>query len=128
MSRQAAKITLKTLCLATEQEVFDQVARHLLSQRKRSTTTSKAGRVFCAYKSPDGLENAAGCLISDEEYSVDMEDNDWIDLVKEGIVPKQHEELIRNLQILHDRVCVDDWQIALEELAKKRNLDFYQKI
>lgn len=52
----------------TDQEIFDTVARHLLSQGKRSTEFG-----FCTYRSEDGLKCAVGCLIADEFYSAAIE-------------------------------------------------------
>lgn len=55
-------ITLKTLADATEQEVFDQVANHLLTQMKKSEHTRKNPYEYvnCLYRSSDGLKCAAG--------------------------------------------------------------------
>jgi hypothetical protein len=57
-------ITLETLPQATAQEVFDQVATHLLTQRQRSTTKGN-----CAYRGDDGLKCAAGCLLGPDDGS-----------------------------------------------------------
>ena len=65
-------ITLKTLGKATAQEVFDQVATHLLTQNERSLDGAS-----CSYRNCDGLKCAAGCLISDDEYDNQMEGIDW---------------------------------------------------
>ena len=77
------KITLTTLAEATQQQVFDQVATHLLvDQREKSYTLDDDGDDQCAYKMEDDKGNtlkcAVGCLISDDEY-VDPEDLDNID-------------------------------------------------
>ena len=59
------KITLSTLSEATEQQVFDQVKNHMLTQMKKSMLESNGDP--CAYRGFDGLQCAAGCLMSDEE-------------------------------------------------------------
>jgi hypothetical protein len=60
-------ITLKTLGKATLQQVFDQVANHLMDQGERAATVNSSGRVTCYYRLND-LKCAAGCLIGDDEY------------------------------------------------------------
>lgn len=53
----------------TNQEIFDKVATHLLSQGKRSAL----GGVGCAYRGDGGLQCAIGCLIPDELYRYELE-------------------------------------------------------
>lgn len=116
------QVTLKTLHLATPQEVFDQVATHLLTQMKRSMDDSLTG---CLYRGEEDLKCAAGCLISDEEYSKEFEDKDWDDLIKFKMVPKSHQTLIRDLQLVHDQyIRVDDWYEKLKHLATDHGLEF----
>lgn len=118
-------ITLATLHEATEQEVFDQVATHLLTQNKRSYNEELA---TCAYRSPDGLKCAAGCLIADEEYDLRWEDATWITLSRErGVVPSTHACLIEELQRIHDNVELDEWSYHLESLAKEHELEYNQE-
>lgn len=117
-----ALVTLKTLPIASAQQVFDQVASHLLTQMKKSTWMD--GRA-CAYRNKDGLKCAAGCLIADDEYSMDdMEDEAWLSLVKDGLVPKEHAVLISELQHLHDGKAAENWEAGLYELAEKFGLVF----
>jgi hypothetical protein len=75
-------ITLKTLKNSTDQEVFDQVANHLLTQNKRSV--SATDNTLCVYRSPDGLKCAAGCLIADDEYDPRMEGSNWKEMYERG--------------------------------------------
>ena len=104
-------ITLKTLPLATKEEVFDQVKEHLLKQNIKSL-----GRYSCKYKSDTGLQCAAGCLIGDDEYEPEMEGEGWDDLVRDGSVPDNHQRLIRDLQVIHDKYEPEDWKEKLDEL------------
>lgn len=112
-------ITLKTLPQATEQEVFDQVATHLLKQNVQSRGGSKG---YCVYKNQSGLKCAAGCLIGDDEYNPNFEDNSWGTLVTEGLVPDAHHKLIGELQTLHDNSGAEDWLGELTKFAIKRKL------
>jgi hypothetical protein len=111
-------ITLKTLPEATAQQVFDQVARHLLTQMKRSLNEM----MECLYRGPDGLKCAAGCLIADDEYQPGWEDVTWYGLVERGLAPKQHDTLISDLQHLHDNNDQYFWKEALCNLATRHNL------
>lgn len=115
-------ITLKNLHLATEQEVFDQVARHLLTQME----TSIVGSV-CKYRhiKQDGtiLKCAAGCLIADDEYIKDFERKTWSLLIEKYGIPNTNKWLISQLQILHDTMATEYWKNELEILAKRFNLN-----
>lgn len=105
-------ITLKTLPKATAQEVFDQVAEHLLTQGKKSLDFKR-----CAYRSPNGLKCAAGCLISDDEYRLAMEGRNWWGLVNSTIVPDTHTRLIDSLQGCHDFTAPSEWGFRLVEIS-----------
>lgn len=113
-------ITLATLPNATAQEVFDQVARHLLTQKERSVADEK-----CLYRAPGGLKCAAGCLIGDDEYRPSMEDRKWRSLVEAGIAPGRHEALIGDLQQLHDSHFFQwpQWPYQLRSIAIRFGLD-----
>lgn len=112
-------ITLKTLPQATAQEVFDQVATHLLKQNAQSRDGQKG---LCAYLNQSGLKCAAGCLIGDDEYNPDFEDQSWGTLIGEGLVPDTHRNLITTLQRLHDHFGPEDWLEELTQIAIKRKL------
>lgn len=111
-------ITLATLPQASEQEVFDQVARHLLTQGKQSIDSDE---VRCMYRS-GSLKCAAGCLIGDDEYQPEMEGWDWSALVSKGKAPGTNLTLIIDLQCLHDRVGGGRWCDELRYLAESNSL------
>lgn len=118
-------ITLKTLCQATEQEVFDQVAKHLLQQNQVSKRRGDCS--YRAYLDNDVvLKCAAGCLIADDEYLPIMDTcgygTSWSSLIEKQLVPDCHTELIMALQNLHDTVEPDKWLIALQSLAAEQGL------
>jgi hypothetical protein len=112
-------ITLETLKTATEQEVFDQVARHLLIQNKQCLIGSE-----CAYRSPDGLKCAAGCLIGDDEYKPYFESRPWDWLVGNGDTPNHHSFLIDRLQKVHDHCLPFQWKEQLQKVAINFGLEF----
>lgn len=126
-------ITLATLPQATEQEVFDQVARHLLTQGAFARIGS-AGR--CVFRTSSGLKCAAGCLISDEEYAsfnkegAGTQNNrleeagGWCGNIDDGNVPEDHRDLIIALQIAHDKSqCITELPGKLIRLAVEFKLN-----
>lgn len=93
-------ITLATLAQATEQEIFDQVARHLVKQGVRAYSGGS-----CKYRSADGLMCAVGCLMSDEEYDEKYDlTGGWYGVTEKysSEVPSAHLEFLADLQQLHD--------------------------
>jgi len=114
-------IDLSNLAEATEQEVFEQVKNHLLTQGKKSESVERG---ICFYKNEEGLKCAAGCLIADHQYMPEMEANMWTSLVVQEIVPSAHSKLIRSLQKVHDSFAVETWPNELREVAVKYNLQY----
>lgn len=101
----------------TAQEVFNKVYCHLMTQMMRCEDG-----ITCLYRDDDGLKCAAGCLIPDEEYKLEMEGNGWSHLVSEGMVPPEHKQLIIDLQHIHDGVSIDMWKEQLREIALNHGL------
>lgn len=116
------EVSLFNLQESTAQEVFNFVAKHLLTQNKRAFNHG------CRYKiCKDGkvLKCAAGCLIPDNIYSSSMEGSTWSGLTTAfPQFSSQHNELIRRLQIVHDSSSVENWSSELEQLSIKLNLKF----
>jgi len=112
-------ITLATLPQATAQEVYSQVRKHLLTQKIQSMVEFHG----CQYHGPDGLKCAAGCLVSDKEYLPEMEGKVWEYLVHQGMAPAEHQELISDLQHVHDMKDPYDWEHCLNNLAVDFNLE-----
>jgi hypothetical protein len=110
----------------TEQEVFDKVAEHLLTQNAQSLgPSSTKPNGMCAYRGNNGLMCAAGCLIPDDKYKTKMEEFGWDVLVKSGRVPSSNfEMLIVRLQNLHDNFPVVEWKKKLKAIAEQHNLEF----
>jgi len=117
-------ITLKTLPVSTKQDVFDQVARHLIRQGRRSEkpkNISNSADFVCMYRLEDKA-CAAGCLIGDDEYNAEMEYQTWDELMATSKVPKDHANLIVPLQAIHDNCGPLDWEENLKVLAENSNL------
>ena len=110
-------ISLANIHLASAQEVFDQVATHLLTQNKRSLFVRQIGTdtvmtASCRYKA-DNLRCAAGCLISDEEYNITCEGNDWTGVLNLYMFEYDafplcdaHKQLVLCLQRIHDALPI----------------------
>ena len=119
------KITLKNLAKATAQQVFDQVAKHLLKQGVKCEKNID-GKPFCSYraiKNGKTLKCAAGCLIAKSEYNPNWEDATWNHLSGNGTVPHTHNELITDLQKIHDSVNSKFWRNELKGLANDHKFD-----
>ena len=112
-------ITLATLPQATAQEVYSQVRNHLLTQKIQSMVEFHG----CQYHGPDGLMCAAGCLVSDTEYLSEMEGKRWEYIVHQGMAPAVHQELISDLQHIHDMKDPADWEHCLDRLTFDFNLE-----
>lgn len=112
-------ITLATLPQATAQEVYSQVRKHLLTQKIQSMIDFHG----CQYHGPEGLMCAAGCLVSDTEYLSEMEGKGWEYIVHHGMAPAAHQELISDLQRVHDTKDPANWEYWLNRLAAKFNLE-----
>lgn len=123
----------------THQEVFDKIAKHLLSQMKRAT-----GQDGCQMISPEGYMCAVGCLLSapeswnnmaaiidaDAEVAAKWRGND--DFIREPLHEKFFAQLSRDIdaeiddrmldllsaaQTIHDEADPEDWSGELRDLA-----------
>jgi len=110
-------ITLDTIATATEQEIYDQVKQHLLNQGCKSEDSAS-----CMYRDVNGNKCAAGCLMSDDEYTAQFEGNSWHDLIIDRKVTSVHAGLIAKLQDVHDRRSVNSWSRELKKVAVAHNL------
>lgn len=121
-------ITISTLHQHTAQQVFDQIATHLLKQGKRSmgpVTREHGGSSYdtvkCVYRGPDGVKCAAGAIIGDHEYEPSMEGAGWYHIAQAKDV-YAHENIIMRMQTVHDTVEPHDWRQRLSALADELGL------
>lgn len=126
------QVTLANLEQATAQDVFTQVATHLLTQNAKSY--SETGD--CLYRGLNNTKCAAGCLIADDEYKPEMDcsvqtnkyslptaGTTWPSLITRGLIPTTvHRDLIISLQSIHDTSNIDDWKWQLEIIAKNHDV------
>ena len=107
--------TLATLPSATAQQLYDQMALHMLKQGARSVSPDGD----CAYRGVDGLMCPAGCLMSDEEYHEGLEERNWSELISDEAVPDNHWRLIEAFQGIHDTCSPEDWASLLITAARQ---------
>lgn len=103
-----------------KREIFDKVKAHLLAQDAKALDPVSGE---CMYRTSDGKTCAVGCLITDEAYN-DCFENFTMShgrvhraLHESGIeVDEDLEDMLRELQVIHDRCPVEDWTRALNDL------------
>lgn len=105
----------------TAQELFTQIARHLLTQNEQSYSG-----MFCAYRGDDGLKCAVGAVLLDEEFiSAEMEGCDVAALSARGFLPERlrpHATLLQCLQAVHDKGEPVSWSGNLQYVAERFGL------
>ncbi len=106
-----------------ERRIFARVKEHLLTQNCRSE--GEWGEMNdCAYRGPNGLKCAVGCLISDEYYRESLEGASVrCELVIEAVQSSLGEllspmslVLLASLQNIHDSTEPESWKVELEIL------------
>lgn len=112
-----------------KQEVFDKVAKHLVTQNAASLLGT-----MCAYRTTTGLSCAIGCLIPDSKYSRLMDftgapilSNGRVRdvLREEGIDVDTQEGLnfLSALQSVHDFHQPKNWRVELRRVAAVFSLE-----
>ena len=99
-----------------KQETFDTVAKHLLTQGRKSLDVDGG----CRYLAPGGERCAAGCLIPDDEYDSTFEGmqvwgvarrRKWADWFGHDVA------LVIKLQRVHDNFATEDWPDEIRAVA-----------
>ena len=109
----------------TNQEVYDKVKAHLLTQNAKSISR-KYG--LCKYRMIRSTKRCAiGCLIPDNLYEREMEGNAVYNLLHDFPKIKKFFEgvssaLLAALQTVHDNELVKNWPRELEAVAKEYEL------
>jgi hypothetical protein len=110
----------------TNQEAFDIIVRHLLTQKKKSMSLPQPWDTpICLYRGPDGTKCAVGILISDADYWSLMETRLVDDpIVSSAIPPGVGTGLLMELQQLHDDHEPVTWEEHLRAYALEEGFDF----
>jgi hypothetical protein len=129
--------------MLNEQEIFDKVSTHLLTQMKVASNGHN-----CCYRVNE-LSCAIGCLILDELYSTRIEGMGVQDalfvlgrneldnpiytehrsvlfkriLIHSGIDVDKHKELLTELQSIHDEFTPIDWAEQLKLVGQRFHLE-----
>jgi hypothetical protein len=78
------------------------------------------------YRGEKGTQCALGCLITDEQYSPEMEDLNPEALNKKFVLPQFNDvsiHLLGGLQSIHDNNVPAEWRRRLRQLAVKHGLN-----
>lgn len=128
------RITIHNLATSTAQEVFDFIATHLLKQNAKSKqlfSSFNEEKPICQYRTETGnkkkvLKCAAGILIPRRDYDSCYEGlgwSNWLDANSPLIKGERyHDNLITQLQYIHDNVRVHEWREELRNLAVYHDL------
>lgn len=82
------------------QEVFNASVRHVINQGEPSATDGGV----CLYRGPRDLKCAAGIFLTEEQAAIaDASAGDWAEVVFGGISAADHQDLIVELQLCHDK-------------------------
>ena len=104
------------------QEIFNTVAKHLLTQNKRSEATDG----LCMYRSDAGLRCAIGCLIPDEKYSAALEGMGMDRSEVKNALPDKYQcadmSFLCSLQSIHDACSTWSWKEELRGFANNYGL------
>lgn len=114
----------------TKQEIFDRVVTHLAQQGEPALCMLPQADYdtdgpSCAYRTPQGLKCAAGCLIPDEKYKPEFENEMFRSILSRQLTcDPMLIDLINSLQIAHDaRTSKQLLQNALYDIAREYKLN-----
>lgn len=112
----------------TAQAIFDRVVTHLHKQNAKSKLKGDDDdKTVCAYRGAHGRMCAIGVLITNKEYTPEMEGNNLHDLRNLGLLPNRlipFAQLLNDLQVIHDNYTPDVWKYELKQVAFNYKLTF----
>jgi hypothetical protein len=104
----------------TAQTIFNKVATHLLTQKKRAVKRDKInGGSTCVMRTNDGRACAVGCLLSDAQAQGATGVANAIDAEPE-LNPFMY--LLHDLMQVHDDAPPNQWAKELDRVAKRYSL------
>ncbi len=108
-----------------EQEAFEKVTKHLLTQNERAVELDREGTEVCRYRTRSGLMCALGCLIPDDEYMSDIEQH-GPGYVKKYVLALSDLDtnFMCDIQMIHDNNEPKKWRDRLEEYALNNDYDW----
>lgn len=116
----------------TAQQLFDTVVDGLRKQGSKSLMSEELRIKLgyppgtCAYRGMDNKKCSAGLLLLDEEYDPRLEGKGLL-LVMDRILAfskriGDNGNLLFDLQRLHDRYDVDNWEVGFQRIAQNHQL------
>jgi hypothetical protein len=115
--------TIDTLDQFSLQEIFEFVAKHLLTQKEPALDESGD----CVYRGENNLKCAVGCLIPDSLYRSEIEYvsfsylNSFFPSISN--YPQKCRNLVCSLQDIHDGQNTESWYEQICILAESYELD-----
>ena len=122
----------------TAQEIFDKVAKHLITQNARSNLLGdgvweEGNTNSCMYRNHEGLACAVGCLIPDDHVIIRKFNTSPIESVQHNgididfLLPSDFSvngaiTFLRLLQRIHDFEPIADWPSQLRAVAAAYDL------
>ena len=104
----------------TNQEVFDKVVAHARQQGCKSMIEDvlhPEEAPICAYRGENNTKCFAGILIPDEDYRKSYEGKVSMAVFHEIGITDMDGFLVRDLQIIHDKFDVEEWEGKFKKLA-----------
>ena len=114
----------------TDQEAFDIMVNHLRAQGvKAQVWSSNIQAKVCRYRTPDGRKCAVGALIPDKLYEPCMEGSNIDVLLADNPVLARyfkgvHPDMLRMVQVVHDRYPEEEWTSELAKVAEHYHLKY----
>jgi hypothetical protein len=109
----------------TNQEVFDKVVAHARQQGCKSLMENvlhPEEGPLCAYRGKNGTKCFAGIFIPDEDYQKSYEKKVSMAVFHAIGITDMDEFLVRDLQIIHDKYDVEEWEGRFQVLARNWEL------
>lgn len=117
------KHTVERIKSSTLRTLFDVMADHLMTQRRKSFARNDE---IYAYRSPDGLKCAVGVLIDDQDYDCDLEGN-GVDYILGNDIDDSKLRILRHFQSIHDGQEPSEWESRIRILASVYNFKWEPK-
>ena len=114
----------------TDQEVFDKVVAHARQQGCKSlmeNVLNPEEGPICAYRGENNTKCFAGILIPDEDYRKSYEGKVCHAVFHVIGITDMDAFLVRDLQIIHDKLEVAEWEGGFQVLARKWELVYTPK-
>lgn len=129
MSTLNQEMSLWNLNDYTLQEIFDEVAIHLLTQNSKAIRNKDGSAAYHGYSQSNAeipAQCAIGCLIPNDKYSREIEGfgvTHLLEFLKLQYSNAFTESLLSALQCLHDNLHPTLWYYELQNIAKNYELN-----